>query len=150
MRIHILLIIFAIFLESCDKTEESAAPGTSGLLGHWQGIIKTLNGGQEVVTDINLKLDSDKSFTLTKVRTRDKALGTYDDFPQLKSLTLRVEQSDVQELALAGAIMDFEYELYAGELLLNSQNSTVRLKRPEGEIEDALPPLWTCYQDKFQ
>ena len=149
MRIIILLAVFQLFLVSCDEPEENVQAATSGLGGFWQGIIKSTAGNLENVTDITLSLETDNTFELTKLRTRDKATGTYDEFPQLKSLTLRVEDSDVQELALAGGIRDFEYQLYEGELLLSSLDSVVRLKRPQGDGEDTLTNVWQCSQKEL-
>ncbi|SMF66629.1 hypothetical protein [Pseudobacteriovorax antillogorgiicola] len=149
MLIRSLIVILGFWLQACDQPDEPVAGAVSGLSGFWQGIIKTVSGSSEQVTDITLNLDSNETFTLTKIRTQDEATGTYDEFPQLRSLTLRVEASQVEELALAGGIRDFEYQLFDGELLLNSRDSIVRLKRPKEGDAEALNTVWQCLQDQL-
>lgn len=146
MNIKVFLVILGFWLFGCNESDEQGPTPISGLMGSWQGIIKSVSGDSENVIDISLSLDANRTFSLIKTRTREEATGTYDEFPQLRSLTLRVEESEVEELAVAGGIRDFEYELYDGELLLNSRDSLLRLKRPVDGVEDSLNNIWTCTQ----
>lgn len=150
MNIKVILVILGFCLLGCREAEEGAPVVMSGLMGSWQGIIKNISADGEQVIDISLNLEANRNFTLKKARSREQATGTYDEFPQLSSLTLRVEESDAVELVQAGGILDFEYELYDGELLLNSKTSLLRLKRPEAGNKDALNSLWACTQGESQ
>ena len=146
MNIKTILMILGLCHVACQEVEQQDSPVFSGLMGSWQGIIKNLSADGDQVIDISLSLDANRRFTLQKTRSKQKAVGTYDDFPQLNSLTLRVKESDALDLAEAGGILDFEYELYEGELLLNSRSSLLRLKRPEAGSENELNMLWVCSQ----
>src|SRR5210317_719216 len=117
MNIRFFLILLGFAVLSCDEVENPQVLANSGIMGFWKGIIKNVSNSEELVTDITLSLNQDQSFKLTQLKTRAVASGTYDEFPQLKSLTLRVDNSKVEAFAQTGGIRDFEYQLFDGELL---------------------------------
>lgn len=147
MHYRYLTVIVCIFCFSCSPEDEQAQPVISGLVGLWQGIIKSSSSGAERVTDISLKLNPERTFTLTKLSDRSTASGRYDDFPQLKALTLRVDDSNVTEFALTGGVKDYEYELHDGELLLNAIDGQVRLKKPDHDDSEKVEN-WSCSQSE--
>lgn len=149
MTIRFLLVFFSFTLIACKEADNPIGLEGVGLTGFWRGIIKSMSNPQDSVTEVTLSLNQDQTFKLTRLKNRMVATGTYDDFPQIKSLTLRVVDSSVEEFALGGSVRDFEYTLFDGELLLNSTDRIVRLKRPEIDYEDSLSRNWNCQQDNL-
>ncbi|NRA65203.1 MAG: hypothetical protein HRU19_12015 [Pseudobacteriovorax sp.] len=140
-----ILVIF-IISSACSKAEDDAQIGvTAGILGSWQGIFR-YSGQESQIADVSLRLDPTVGFELRRLGTEGVANGTYDDFPQLRSLTLRVEESTDQELALAGIVRDYDYELFGDELLLTGVDHILRLKRPLNGLDSKQDQIWTCIQ----
>ncbi len=147
-KLSLVFLTICIGLGACEKADEPQQNGgyQSGILGLWQGIIKAVEGDYDVITDISLKLSAAGDFELNRIGKAGSASGVYDDFPQLQSLTLRVQVSELEELAIAGAIVDYEYQLYEGELLLTGKNHLLRLKRPDATLESPEEYRWFCQQ----
>lgn len=147
----IIILAFLSLISSCAEDDSTSKEMSRGIAGVWQGIQKQVSSEGEQLTEVSLAFFADGRFELRE-RDGDRfAEGVYEDYFRLSSLTLRFQSSTMTDLALAGSIFDFEYELHENELLLRGQRVIFRLKRPEDPVEgDELNGYWYCQDSQAQ
>ncbi len=140
----LLYFVLLSSISCADKASPTAAP-VNGLVGQWQGLSKLKLDNQESLQDIRLELDSNGKFLMTELVSQRRGEGRYELFERLGSITLRFDESSLEDPAAEGAILDLEYELYENELSLVGQNIVIKLKRQQSLDSDAsVEGAWNC------
>ena len=92
MKFHRLLVILMICQTFACREADEVQPLVQ-YRDSWvlQGIVKTASDGQENILDVSLNLNTDSTFEFRKLGNQGLVTGTHDDFSQLRSTTLRVQ-----------------------------------------------------------
>lgn len=142
MRLRLFLFLALL---SCGKPEDQQGSGLAHVHGSWQGVMLAPVQRLAPTESRKVRLEFLVSGLFNLLADDRQASGTFTEFPETGNLILEIAESNEPSFGLKDTLKDFDYRMTGEELVLDSQDLILKLKRDVStERRVGIEGKWAC------